>query len=173
MKTTLESKKQWAGPVEPHGGSLINLLLAAEKAGEWRARQKSLTTIVLDNRSLADVEMLAIGGFSPLKGFMGKPDYDSVIDSMCLANGLAWTIPVTLAVSREEAERLKVGQPIGLLEGTKLIAVLHLQEIYEAERPREAMGGYRTQETAHPGVGALYAKGEILLGGSVEVLELP
>src|SRR3989344_4404298 len=169
MKAAIETKR-WNGPAEPHGGSLIDLAVPAEEAAEWRGRQKSLPTLALDGRSLADLEMLAMGGFSPLKGFMVKEDYDSVIDQMHLANGCVWTIPVTLATSREEAERFKVGQPIGLLDGTRLIAVLHLEEKFEADRSREAMGVYRTQETAHPGVGALYAKGEILLGGTVEVL---
>src|SRR5205823_2972800 len=72
-----------------------------------------------------------------------------------------------------EAGRFKEGQAIGLLDGSKLMAVLRLEEKYEADRAREAMGVYRTQETAHPGVGALYAKGEILLGGPLEVLETP
>ena len=83
---------------------------------------------VLDNRSLADVEMLAVGGFSPLQGFMGKADYNGVIDRMRLASGAVWTIPVTLAVSREEAERYKEGKPVGLFEKSKLIAILHLKE---------------------------------------------
>ncbi len=172
MKSTLEAKK-WMGPAEPHGGTLVNLLVSAEAAGEWRARQKSLATLAIDGRTLADIEMLAIGGFSPLKGFMTKADYDGVIDHMHLANGLVWTIPVTLAASRTDAERFKEGQPIGLLDGTKLIAVLHLEEKFEADRSREALGVYRTEDKAHPGVAALYAKGEILLGGSLEVLEIP
>src|SRR4051812_37550896 len=121
MKSTLEAKKQWTGPAEPHGGRLIDLQVSESAAAEWRGRQKSLSTIVLDSRSLADVEMLTIGAFSPLQGFMTKSDYDGVIDQMHLANGLPWTIPVTLAVSREEADRFKEGQPIGLLEGSQLL----------------------------------------------------
>jgi sulfate adenylyltransferase len=170
---TMVNVKTWVGPTEPHGGNLVNLQVSAPAAAEWRGRQKSLPTITLESRSLADLEMLAIGGFSPLKGFMAKADYDGVIDLMHLTNGFAWTIPVTLAVSRDEATRFKEGQPVGLLEGTKLIAILHLEEKYEADRPREAQGVYRTQDTAHPGVSAVYAKGEILLGGPVEVFELP
>src|SRR5258708_38642109 len=126
MKSTLEAKK-WMGPAEPHGGTLVNLLVSAEAAGEWRARQKSLATLAIDGRTLADIEMLAIGGFSPLKGFMTKADYDGVIDHMHLANGLVWTIPVNLAASRTDAERFKEGKPIGLLDGTKLIAFRNLK----------------------------------------------
>lgn len=172
MTVILETEKG-VGPIPPHGGMLVNLMVAADTANEWRARQKSLPTLTLDNRALADLEMLGIGGFSPLTGFIGKADYDSVIDRMHLASGPVWTIPITLAVTREQAHSFREGNPIGLLEGTKLIALLHLEEKYEADRAREAQGVYRTQETAHPGVAALHAKGEILLGGRVEVLELP
>jgi sulfate adenylyltransferase len=172
MKSTLEAK-QWAGLVEPHGGTLVNLLVSPEAAAEWRGRQKSISTLAIDARTLADIEMLAMGGFSPLKGFMTKADYDGTIDEMHLANGLAWTIPVTLAATPDQASRLKEGQPVGLVDGSKLIAVLHLEEKYQADRPREAQGVYRTQEQAHPGVAAVYAKGDVLLGGTLEVLEMP
>src|SRR5687767_12839325 len=102
MNSTLEAKTG-VGPAEPHGGSLVNLIVSSSAATEWRGRQKTLPTIALDARSLADVEMLAMGGFSPLKGFMTKADYDGTIDHMHLANGAVWTIPVTLAVTKEEA----------------------------------------------------------------------
>ena len=94
----------------PHGGSLVNLRVSAKQAARWRARLKSLPTLSLSRRSLADLEMLAVGGFSPLRGFMGKADYSSVIGQMHLANGLVWTIPVTLAVTREESIRFKEGR---------------------------------------------------------------
>jgi sulfate adenylyltransferase len=148
-------------------------MVSPETAADWRARQTSFPALSLDGRSLADLEMLAIGGFSPLKGFMVRADYDSVIDRMRLADGSPWTIPITLAVSREEAGRFKEGKPVGLLEGSRLIAVLHLKEKYEADRSREAMGIYRTRETAHPGVNALFAQGDVLLGGNIEVFDRP
>jgi sulfate adenylyltransferase len=151
----------------------IDLMASVESAAEWRARQKTLPTITLDNRSLGHLEMLAVGGFSPLKGFMGKADYQSVIERMRLADGQVWTIPITLSVSREAVSRFKEGESIGLLEGAKLLAILHLKEKYVAERSREAEHVYGTQESAHPGVATLKTRGEILLGGDLEVLELP
>lgn len=167
------SKKKSPGLATPHGGKLINLMASAKAAERWRARQKSLPTLVLDSRALADVEMLANGGFSPLQGFMKKADYHAVVERMHLANGLVWTIPISLGVSKQESERFKKGQPIGLLEGSRLIAILHLEEKYPADPAREALQVYRTQEAKHPGVSAVYAKGEIRLGGRLEVLELP
>ncbi len=172
MNATLESKK-YSGANAPHGGTLVNLAVTPEAAQNWRAKAKTLPSITLSERSLADLEMLAIGGFSPLTGFMGKADYNAVIDTMHLANGLVWTIPVVLGVSQEEAAKLKEGQPVGLLEGANLIAVLHLEEKYQPDLPREAQGVYRTQETAHPGVASIHARGPVLLGGRVEVLQLP
>jgi sulfate adenylyltransferase len=117
--------------------------------------------------------MLATGAFSPLKGFLTKSDYSSVINRMRLAGGLLWPIPVTLPVSREQAATLKIGGPVGLCQDGRLIAVLRLKQKYPADRRREALKVYGTQDPAHPGVAALYARGDVLLAGPLEVLELP
>src|SRR5437588_414467 len=103
MLKSMVKNMEWTGPMEPHGGSLVDLLIPVEAAQDWRSRQKSLVTLALDARSLADLEMLATGGFSPLLGFMGKADYNSVIDNMHLASGPVWTIPVVLGVPSEDA----------------------------------------------------------------------
>src|SRR5437868_4698704 len=140
----------------PHGGVLVERLAGAEAAAGWRGRQGELPSITLNERQVSDLEMIGTGGLSPLTGFMGRADYDSVVGSMHLAGGLPWTIPVTLAVPREHAAALKDGQDVALLgeDGDTFLGVLHLRERFDYDRRREAREVYRTEEEAHPGVAA-------------------
>jgi sulfate adenylyltransferase len=159
----------------PHGGTLINRMASPEEARSWRERQSELSSINLTERQVSDLEMLATGGLSPLIGFMGRNDYESVVGGMHLGNGLPWTIPVTLAVGQGLAADLKKGEDVALRDesGINLLGVLRLAEKFGYDRAREAREVYRTEDEAHPGVAALYAQGETLLGGEVTVLELP
>ncbi len=160
--------------IAPHGGKLVQRFVQAEERDRWMSRISNLPRIVLTRREISDLEMIAIGAFSPLDGFMGEADYDSVVSRMRLAGGLPWTIPVTLAVSKEESESCALGQDVALVEESgKPLAVLHLAEKYRPDKQREAAEVYRTTEEAHPGVAAVYAQGEVYLGGRVTVLDHP
>ncbi|MBI2962196.1 MAG: sulfate adenylyltransferase [Deltaproteobacteria bacterium] len=160
--------------IAPHGGALVQRLVPAEERDRWMSRLPSLPRIVLTRREISDLEMIAVGAFSPLDGFLGEADYDSVVSRMRLAGGLPWTIPVTLAVSREEAESCALGRDVALVEESgKPLAVLRLAEKYRPDKRREAAEVYRTTEEAHPGVAAVYAQGEVYLGGRVTVLDRP
>jgi sulfate adenylyltransferase len=121
----------------------------------------------------SDLEMIAVGAFSPLTGFMTRDDYDSVIDSMRLSSGLPWTIPVTLPVDDQVAADLQEGQEIALVAGEHLMGVMTIAEKYRADRQREAQEVYRTTEEAHPGVARLHRHGDWLLGGEVFLLNGP
>ena len=88
-------------PNRPHGGKLINRVLEGEAREEWLERVAQLPRVHLNARQLSDVEMIAVGAFSPLEGFMGSRDYESVLGEERLARGDVWTIPVTLAVTEE------------------------------------------------------------------------
>ncbi|MBI2981664.1 MAG: sulfate adenylyltransferase, partial [Deltaproteobacteria bacterium] len=121
-------------------------------------------------RRQSALDMIACGALSPLEGFMGEKDYLSVINSMRLANRVPWTIPITLAVTREEAKKFKIGGEIALGTDSSVLAILHLEEKFNAQRDLEAEKVYRTKDEAHPGVTAIRKEGEILLGGQVEVL---
>src|SRR5437868_1449549 len=113
----------------PHGGKLVSRLLSAADAQQWQSKLKSLKTLALNDREISDVEMIANGGFSPIRGFMGKKDYQGVVESMRLADGTVWSIPVTLSATQEEAQNFKEGDAIGLLDkDQELLAVLHLKE---------------------------------------------
>ncbi|HEV2660823.1 MAG TPA: sulfate adenylyltransferase, partial [Ktedonobacteraceae bacterium] len=146
--------------IAPHGGTLIVNQAVAEEQAELRERARSLPRVVIGSRQIADLEMLAVGAFSPLNGFLLRADYLSVLNTMRLANGLPWSIPVTLSTSTEQAAQLKEGEQIALVdvEGT-LYAVLQLQEKYSYDKQLEARQVYRTTEEAHPGVQVLYQQG--------------
>ncbi len=160
--------------IPPHGGHLVDRTLSLEAAKEWREKAKSLRTICLASRRLSDLEMIANGAFSPLEGFLCRADYENVVVNKRLANGLPWTIPITLAVSREEAEPLKIGEDIALIDKNEnLLAILHLEEKYAYHREREARLVYGTTDQNHPGVRALYRRGDVHLGGKISVLQRP
>ena len=100
--------------IPAHGGHLINRIATSEERQEFIEKAERLPKIELDKRALSDLEMIAIGGFSPLNGFMEKDDYESVVVDMRLKNGLPWSIPVTLSVSEEVADSIKEGSWVRL-----------------------------------------------------------
>ncbi|MGH9388932.1 MAG: sulfate adenylyltransferase, partial [Vicinamibacteria bacterium] len=138
------------------------------------ARLAGLPCLRVDERELSDLELLGNGGLSPLRGFMGRKDYESVMKGMHLERGLPWTIPITLAVSREEAAKLKPGKEVALAgPAGGPIASLTVEEDYENEPEREAREVYRTDDRKHPGVEYLASRGPALVAGSVRLAELP
>lgn len=127
--------------------------------------------IHLNAWSLSDLEMLGTGVFSPLLGFAGSEDWASILDSMRLADGTIWPIPITLAVSSEVASGLEVGQIAALLgEDGVIYGAIDVTEIYQPDKEREALAVYRTTDQAHPGVEKLYARGEYYVAGPIYLL---
>src|SRR5450759_5278855 len=160
--------------ITPHGGELvINMASAAERA-ELQERARGLSEFLLDSRQMADLEMLAIGAYSPLGGFMKRADYLGVVNDMHLENGLPWSVPITLSVTSEQAASLKEGSQVALInEHGTLQAVMLVEEKYGYDKEREASKVYRTTDEAHPGVKVVFQQGDTLLGGSVRVVALP
>jgi sulfate adenylyltransferase len=161
--------------IAPHGGTLVNLLAADAEADALRAEAEHLPKLVVSERELADLEMLAVGALSPLTGFQGERDYHSILESMHLENGLAWAIPVTLSVDQDGAHRLGGAESVALCasEGAEPLAVLRIGEIYKRDRSKEAMGVYQTEDAEHPGVAAMLAAGELCVAGDLRVISLP
>jgi sulfate adenylyltransferase len=159
--------------IAPHGGELIlNSATASEQAALLELAT-TLPQITIGSRQLADLEMLAIGAYSPLRGFMNRADYLGVVNTMHLDNGLPWSIPITLSTSEEQAQNLTLGSQIALVNTDGAIqAILTLEEKYSYDKLLEARQVYRTEDEAHPGVNVLYQQGAILLGGPVRVLTL-
>jgi sulfate adenylyltransferase len=158
--------------IAPHGGQLINRIATAEKRQELIDKADALPRVQLDERSLSDLELIAIGGFSPLTGFMEQADYRSVVNDMRLDNGLPWSIPITLSVSEEQADALSEGSLIRLdsPEG-KFVGVLELTQKYTYDKELEAIHVYRTNDSNHPGVKVVYEQGPVNLAGPVWLLQ--
>ena len=156
--------------IDPHGGELVDLLARAEKREQLVKEAESLGSITLSARQVADLELLAVGGFSPLRGFQGSDDWRRVVDEMRLADGLPWSIPITLASGAEAAE----GDRLALRDGDgRLLGVVDVEEVFERDLEREARHVYRTTDSAHPGVAALNAEGTRCLAGPVRAVDLP
>ena len=160
--------------ITPHGGKLVNREANDTERESWLRAAEGLPSVIINARAEADLELIATGALSPLEGFLGEADYLSVRDNLRLANGLVWSIPVTLSATAEERAKLTVGNDVALrTRDGRLVAVLHLAEIYTYDKQREAEAVYGTAEDKHPGVQVLYSQGEFLLGGQVTVLNHP
>jgi sulfate adenylyltransferase len=147
--------------IEPHGGMLI------DRTGDRPEDVETLEVVTLTSRELSDLDMLASGALSPLEGFMRREDYDSVLETMRLAGGLPWALPVCLAVDAPP-----VGDRIALADRSgRLVAVLDVEETFEYDKEREAQQSFRTNDEAHPGVARLYAQEPLYVAGPVTVFE--
>jgi sulfate adenylyltransferase len=147
--------------VRPHGGELI------DRTGPAPDDLENLELLQLTQRELSDLDMIASGALSPLEGFMGRADYDSVLDEMRLSSGLPWALPVGLAVdAAPRSDRVTLADQSG-----RPVAVLEVEEVYAYDKEREAQAAFRTTEDAHPGVARLYAQKELYLAGRVTVFE--
>ncbi|MEM9448336.1 MAG: sulfate adenylyltransferase [Cyanobacteria bacterium P01_E01_bin.6] len=158
--------------VPAHGGTLINRLASPEQKATFLEKGDSLPQVTLDDRAVSDLAMIAIGGFSPLTGFMEEADYLTVVKEMRMANGLPWAIPVTLSVTQEEAAPLTEGTLVRLNDKDGMfVGVLELTQKYEYDKKLEAVNVYRTDEEKHPGVKVVYDQGPVNLAGPVWMLE--
>jgi sulfate adenylyltransferase len=159
----------------PHGGALVDLLVDATRAEELKKASRDWPSWDLTERQLCDLELLTTGGFSPLRGFLGRADYERVCTELRLADGTLWPIPVVLDVTEELAETLSPGASLALRdpEGV-LLAVLHVDELYRPDRQAEAQQVFGTMDDTHPGVAyLLHRTNPVYVGGTVEAVELP
>ncbi len=155
--------------ISPHGGTLVDRI--SSNAQQLQAEAASLPTIELSAKQACDLEMIAIGAFSPLKGFVGEADFRRICTESRLADGTVWPIPITLAVDDKTKGRLEVGGRAALKhpDGT-LLAVIDVEEVYAHDKKLEVPNVFRTEDAAHPGVEAVQNEGDWLVGGPVEVI---
>jgi ATP sulfurylase len=159
--------------IAPHGGTLVDRVLRGVLREAALKRAGSLKKVSLTATAASDLELIAVGAFSPLKGFMARADYESVVEDMRLSSGLLWTMPITLPVPREVADELREGEEIALVEGERILGIMEVAQKFEYDKKREADLVYRTTEDEHPGVARLYAQGDVLLGGDIQLLNRP
>ncbi|MBW1994146.1 MAG: adenylyltransferase, partial [Deltaproteobacteria bacterium] len=161
--------------IKPHGGELVNLIVDDRRADTLKRVSLNLPELLLNNRQLCDLELMATGVFSPLKGFMKRLDYESVLDRMRLQNNVLWPIPVCLDVPETLAKTLETGQSIALRDPEGfLLAILHIEEIWPVNKKKEALQVYGTVDQEHPGVRYLFStQNDYYIGGKLEVLNLP
>jgi sulfate adenylyltransferase len=152
------------GPIAPHGGVLVDRLDDTLDEGGGRPR------VTLSARQQADLDLIAVGAMSPLDGFMDRAAYESVITDMRLPSGLAWSVPVTLAVPPDQLGAVGAAEEVELVDETgRFLGVMQVTDRYETDPVREARLVYGTEEDAHPGVASLYAHGTTALAGPVRV----
>ncbi len=156
----------------PHGGKLINRFADASAVPSLTQKAKTLKPIYLSQRELSDLELIADGVFSPLTGFMGHKDYQSVITRMRLDRGLPWTLPVTLSVTAKEAGSLEKDKDVALFakQEREPLAILTLREIYPFNKDEEAKWVYGTNDPKHPGVAYTQTLGDFYIGGEIQML---
>ncbi|HEX9097376.1 MAG TPA: bifunctional sulfate adenylyltransferase/adenylylsulfate kinase [Candidatus Dormibacteraeota bacterium] len=161
--------------VRPHGGVLVDLMADPGRAAELRVESAGWVSWDLTPRQLCDLELLLGGGFSPLRGFLGRHDYESVVSRMRLTDGTLWPIPVTLDVPADVASKLGLGASLALRdpEGV-MLAALHVKDMWQPDLAAEARAVFGTLDPAHPGVDHLLtATHPWYVSGSLEGLHLP
>lgn len=157
----------------PHGGVLVNRIATGDRKTELEAKAKTIFNLTIEDRYGADIEMIAVGAFSPITGFMGKADCESAIENMTLTNGLAWGIPIPLPAG-DQYDNLSEGQEIALLnkEG-HVLAIMTVEEKFELDLANFAQKCFGTTEDKHPGVAAINRGGNKYIAGPLEMVNRP
>ncbi|MFO0836033.1 MAG: sulfate adenylyltransferase [Phycisphaerales bacterium] len=160
-----------SGLISYHGGTPVDRVVTGPRAAELAKEAASLPSIKLTPKQSCDLELIGIGGFAPLTGFMGKADFESVCKSMTLANGTVWSIPILLSLAK--GAEPKVGQKVALFapNGT-LQGVMSVAEVFEHDKKLEIPNVFRTEDAAHPGVAQVQAEGDVCVAGPVDVLSV-
>ncbi|UCH62830.1 MAG: sulfate adenylyltransferase [Fidelibacterota bacterium] len=161
--------------IKPHGDRLVKLMATPKRAAELLAESVQLPSIILNDRQLCDLELLLTGGFSPLEGFMGENEYESVLEDMRLSDGTLWPMPITLDVSEKIAVTIKANDRILLRDKESFpLAVLTITDIWRPDLEGESEQVFGTTDHVHPG--AFYLLDEsrpIYVGGTIEGISLP
>jgi sulfate adenylyltransferase len=157
--------------IAPNGGTLVNRIAPADQAAKLKADAASLPKITLSAKQACDLEMIAIGAYSPLTGFVGKADFESICKTMRTADSTPWPIPITLAVDDAVKATLTEGSQAALYhhDGT-LLAVIDVEEIYPHDKKLEIPNVFRTEDVAHPGVKQVVDEGDWCVGGPIAVI---
>ena len=162
--------------IAPHGGELADLIATPERIAELKAHSREWPSWDLTSRQICDLELLISGGFSPLRGFMTPADYEGVCHNMRLSSGVLWPMPITLDVKEDFAKSLTAGTSKVALRDAEgvMLAVLHVEAVWQPDRKAEAQSVFGTTSAVHPGVDYLLNKGNSwYVGGRLEGVQAP
>lgn len=164
-----------AETIRPHGGTLINRVAEGAERERLLELAEGLFRLPINAWTISDLDLIGVGAFSPLTGFLGKEDYESVIERMRLADGTIWSIPITLAVEDNIAESILIGEQIALVgeQDGVIYGILDVESLYKADRRNEALKVFKTDDEAHPGVQKLLSRPSTYVGGPIQVLNRP
>ena len=158
----------------PHGGKLINKILSKNELERIMFNLKDYKSLIINEDLVMDVEKIAIGAFSPLKGFLTQEDYLSVLNNKRLSNDVIWTLPIILTLDKDEVNNFGEGDDIILKDSNNTpIALLKLEEKYKRNKEDEVKKIFGTNDLNHPGVLNVYNSGDIILGGEIFLLQRP
>ncbi|MBE9917321.1 sulfate adenylyltransferase [Paenibacillus donghaensis] len=159
----------------PHGGKLINRIAEGREREELLRTASLIKQIRVNSWTISDLDLIGSGAFSPLEGFMNEADYRCVVNSMRLADGTVWSLPVTLSVDEKTARGLNVGEQVALTgaEDGIIYAILTVESVFETDQGDEARKVFKTDDPEHPGVKKLFERSPICVGGSIKILNRP
>ncbi len=164
------TKKKKSTLIPPHGGTLVNRIAPKDQQASLLEQARSLPTLNVTQRTLADIECISTGVYSPLTGFLTEKDYLRVIYDMELTNGITWPIPVTLPAPNELASTITTKNRITLAWNGKPIAIMTITDIYEPDKHEEATNVFKTDDLSHPGVATLFESPDTYLGGPIDLI---
>ncbi|MEC0266153.1 sulfate adenylyltransferase [Paenibacillus anseongense] len=161
--------------IKPHGGELINRLVPAEHREELLKIAASLKQIRVNSWTISDLDLIAVGAFSPLIGFLDEANYNTVVETMRLTDGTVWSIPITLSIPPDVAASITIGEQVALVgeEDGVPYAILDATSIYKVDQVNEAVKVFKTDDSEHPGVNKLFSRSSTNIGGPIQMLNRP
>lgn len=161
--------------IKPHGGTLVNRVATGEEREQLLKQAGQFKQIQVNKWTISDLDLIGVGAFSPLTGFLNEADYRSVVDNIRLADGTVWSIPITLAVEDATAAALSLGEQAALVgeDDQVIYGTIRVESIYQVDQKYEAVKVYKTDDIEHPGVQKLLSRPSTYVGGSVTVLNRP
>ncbi|CAM3913321.1 MULTISPECIES: sulfate adenylyltransferase [Paenibacillus] len=159
----------------PHGGTLVQRVVQGEEREALLKQAGTFQAIRVNAWTISDLDLIGVGAFSPLQGFLNEQDYNAVVSSMRLSDGTVWSIPITLAVNEETAAKLEVGRKAALVgeEDGVIYGVIDVESIYRVDQKLEAVQVFKTDDPEHPGVKKLFERPSTYVGGPIQVLNRP